>query len=135
MHEINADSNSPRLNRTILIVEDEPGFQKVLEQFLSQIGFEVIVEADVASALRHLVSIEKLDLIITDINLPGMDGYDLLESVRKDYPDLPVVFLSGLQLEDAVRKDSIQPDAILHKPISLAVLKKTIFSQLNIDDT
>jgi PAS domain S-box-containing protein len=76
----------------ILIVEDQEAVRLVLCELLAQQGYEVHGESDAAGALAHDV---RPDLLLTDVQLPGMSGPDLAEALGARWPHLPVVLLSG----------------------------------------
>ena len=79
----------------ILIVDDDPALGGFMTRVLSELGgFEVAHELDPGDALRR-VETEQWDLLITDIELPGMSGLELLERVRELVPDLPVAVITG----------------------------------------
>jgi len=131
---VNQASSNSVVNKTVLIVEDEPGLRKMLGQYLSLCGCSVITEAEGRSALNRLNNPDDIpDLILTDINLPGMDGYELLAQIRLKYTDIPVVLMTGLSSENIKSDISVQPDAILRKPISLSDLGETLFNLMKID--
>jgi len=78
----------------ILLIDDDPALGGYLTRVLRRGGFEVTHELDSASALRR-VEAQAWDLLITDIELPGMNGLELLERVRQLVPGLPVAVLTG----------------------------------------
>lgn len=87
-------------NKKILIVEDEPSFSKILAYKLKTAGAIVIVAADGDEALEKAHK-EQLDLVLLDLIMPEMSGFDFLEEIRKDerLKDLPVIVLSSLEQE------------------------------------
>jgi CheY-like chemotaxis protein len=112
---------------TIIIVEDDPTLQNLLDQFLTQEGYEVVTAANGSEALKKLDRPETdPDLIITDVSLPGMDGFTLLEKIREKNAGVPVLFMTGLGLDTLERAGSLQPDAVLKKPVKLADIISTV---------
>ncbi|HEB76307.1 MAG TPA: sigma-54-dependent Fis family transcriptional regulator [Nitrospirae bacterium] len=85
---------------TILIVDDEPNAIKVLSAILVEAGYSVLESLDVDTALRVLDH-EDVDVIITDLKMPGRDGMDLFEFVTKEHPDIPVIFLTAYGTVDS----------------------------------
>jgi CheY-like chemotaxis protein len=80
----------------ILIVEDEPMISAMVSETLAEDGFAVHVAATASEALRYLMAGGKVDVLFTDIDLPGgMDGGALAARVRDLRPGLPVVYASG----------------------------------------
>lgn len=82
--------------KRILVVEDEPLIGEMIGAALADNGFEVHLSGDAAHALRYLGSGKPVDVLFTDIDLPGeIDGGRLAQRVRELIPDLPVVYASG----------------------------------------
>jgi two-component system response regulator HydG len=102
----------------ILLVDDDPALGGYLMRVLRKRGFEVTHELDSAAALRSLEA-GPWDLLITDIELPGMTGLELLERVHQLHPDLPVAVLTGNPTIDyavsALRSSAAE---FLQKPIT-----------------
>ncbi|MDP1874459.1 response regulator [Phenylobacterium sp.] len=88
----------------ILVVDDSPVIRLLLEDVLSAVGYEVRVAEDGASALS-MMSARRPDIILTDLNMPHMDGFALLAAIRAcpAFADLPVVIISS---EDAEAKQA-----------------------------
>jgi DNA-binding NtrC family response regulator len=84
------------MKKKILLVDDNAQFRSIVAEILKAAdeGFSVSVSGDGVSALESL-EIEQFDILITDINMPRMDGIALFHKVRDLYPQLPVVFISG----------------------------------------
>lgn len=116
---------------TILIVEDEDPVRMFARRALENKGYRVM-EADSGEAgLEILNEIDtKLDLLITDVVMPNMDGPALVAEARKTRPDLPVIFISGYA-EDMVRKDLEDEEfQFLPKPFTLKALAETVKDKL-----
>jgi CheY-like chemotaxis protein len=98
---------------TILLVDDELGVREATSDLLRSNGHEVVSVESVAEALRALDRNPRIDAIITDYLMPGQTGADLIERVRVDYPDLPILLITGFM--DAAAR--LSPDVkILPKP-------------------
>lgn len=82
------------MKRTILVVDDDSGVLKMTELMLSDGGFNVIVSSNAREGLGMLKA-QKVDLIITDIIMPEMEGIELISQLRKDHPALPIMAISG----------------------------------------
>lgn len=78
----------------ILIVDDDQQLRDMLRQFLDWEGFDVIESSDGEKALRILHEY-KVDIMITDIIMPEKDGISLVRDLRKQYPDLKIIAISG----------------------------------------
>jgi len=80
--------------RTLLLVEDEALFRRLIVKHLTRQGHEVIETADAESALRAYY-LQQFDAVITDVHLPGMSGLELGLAMRDIRPDQPIVFVTG----------------------------------------
>jgi CheY-like chemotaxis protein len=81
---------------SVLLVEDEPLICDLAAEVLAEQGFEVRAASTALEALRHLMSGSQIDILFTDVNLPGgMDGEALAQRARELRPDLPVMYTSG----------------------------------------
>jgi CheY-like chemotaxis protein len=80
----------------VLLVDDEPGLRKAVARYLNRSGIQVRAVADGAEALR-LLRIEDVDVIVSDVRMPGVGGRELLAALRRDRPDLVkrLLFSSG----------------------------------------
>lgn len=120
----------------ILIVEDEESVRTFSARALSTTGYEVYEADGGEEALEVLAEIDgELDLLISDVVMPEMDGPALLKEVRKKYPDLKVIFVSGYA-EESVRKD-IEDDRsveFLPKPYSLDQINSKVKEVLQSGD-
>ncbi|WP_206513266.1 cell cycle histidine kinase CckA [Pelagibacterium montanilacus] len=108
-------------NERILIVEDEESVRAFSARALSATGYEVFEAGSGEEALEVLEELDgKLDLLISDVVMPEMDGPSLLVQVRKTYPDLKVIFVSGYA-EESVRQGLEDDRSVefLPKPYSL----------------
>ncbi|GJD59677.1 cell cycle histidine kinase CckA [Methylobacterium dankookense] len=113
---------------TILLVEDEDPVRAVNSRALSARGYTVLEAASGIEALQIVRSGEHtIDLIVSDVVMPEMDGPTLLREVRKHLPELKVIFVSGYA-EDAFRKNLPEGEAFnfLPKPFSLKQLVETV---------
>jgi CheY-like chemotaxis protein len=79
----------------ILVVEDTDSLRMMTEEILIRAGYECIATGDIEHALRVLRGDEGLDLLLTDVGMPGMNGRDLAEVARAWRPTLPVLFMTG----------------------------------------
>jgi len=109
---------------TVLIVEDNSEVAEVTGGLLEQLGYRALFARSAADALQHLQHGEKIDLIVSDIVMPGgMNGIELAAEVRHRRPDIPVLLTSGYsEAAHAAEKRH----AILRKPFDLADLVKAL---------
>ena len=116
---------------TVLIVDDEKNYLLVLEELLSDEGYQVITAE---GARRGLECIEEndLDVVITDMKMPGMDGMEFMERIKLRLPDIPVIMMTAFgsveRAVEAMRKGAF--DYIL-KPFKNEELKLTIIKAIN----
>ncbi len=116
----------------ILVVEDEDGVRDIVSRILRKAGYEVHAAADPAEALRlvqqqHL----QMDVLLTDIIMPGMSGTQLAAELRRTRPDLPVLFMSGYTSGPAPGGQEIPADApLLHKPFQTEQLLNAMHAVL-----
>ena len=81
--------------RTILVVEDQAGVRAQIRESLMEIGCEVIEAADGEEGLRLLTTLSSLDMLITDVGLPGVNGRELADAARARAPNLPILLITG----------------------------------------
>ena len=111
---------------TILIVDDEKNYLLVLEALLAPEGYEIIT-TDKAEKGLNIIRNSDLDLVITDMKMPGMSGMDLLEATKKINPDLPVIMMTAYgTIEMAVEAMKKQAYDYITKPFQNEELKLTV---------
>jgi len=109
----------------VLIVDDEPSV--LLETSASLKRHYEVLTASRAEEAEHLLGDQKVDLLLTDLRLPGKDGISLLESVKGTYPDLPVVLMSGHgTIEEAVKAIRLGAVDFVEKPFGPERLQVTV---------
>jgi CheY-like chemotaxis protein len=112
--------------KKVLVVDDEYGFCKNLRTFLLGKGYDVLLTTNGEHAL-DLIREEKPDFVTLDIRMPGMNGYEVLEKLKKDYEGLSVIVISAIDVPDMEDKLlHAGAKAVLHKPIALDLLAKTL---------
>jgi len=127
-HPVPAPDATAGGSEAILLVEDEESVRQLVRDTLSSKGYRVLEadcgEAGLATAEKHD---GKIDLVITDVMMPGMNGRDMVKELSQVRPDIKVLYLSGYT-EDAIVSDgSIESGtAFLQKPFSLQNLSKKV---------
>ncbi len=110
----------------ILVIDDETGVTRLCERFLSRAGFTVITANDPRAGLPILES-QPIDLLLADIRMPEIDGFQLMSKAREFRPDLAVVIMTGYgTVETAVESLHQGADGMVLKPFSGAELVQTI---------
>ncbi|QUL39323.1 response regulator [Erythrobacter sp. JK5] len=106
----------------VLLVEDEDMVRAVAERALSRAGYEVTACPGGEEGLSAIAEGGEFDLIVSDVVMPGMDGPAMVRAIRKQRPDIPVLFMSGYA-EEQLRKDIDIPDMhFIPKPFSVAAI-------------
>ncbi len=119
---------APRGEETILVVEDEESLRSVTQEFLSNKGYQVIVAEDFQKAVEASENNSRhIDLLMTDVVLPGASGPKLADRLATSRPDMKVLFVSGYTADALVHGDLHRTDfAFLSKPFSLNALARKI---------
>ena len=125
-----AQDSEPRPRR-VLVVEDEALVRLLVAQILEEAGYAVREAAEAKSALELLRSGEFIDLMVTDVGLPGLNGKQLADQARSLRPDLKVLFMTGYA--DTGLLDSKLPEGmgLITKPFDLDDLAAKAGSLLN----
>jgi len=109
---------------TVLLVEDEPMVRTVAERALTRQGYTVLTADNGEEALEIVNRGEPIDLLISDVVMPVMDGPTMVREARKTRPELPILFMSGYAEEQLRRSIDIDNVAFLPKPFSVQELSE-----------
>jgi CheY-like chemotaxis protein len=119
-------------NETLFLVEDEPAVRELNELVLSESGYKVLSAPDAQEALRQRPDAGGLDLLITDIVMPGLGGYELAQRLRSRRPDLKVLFTSGYTEDKLGPFNRLPPGTgFLQKPYRPEVLARKVREMLD----
>jgi len=112
----------------ILVVDDNPDLAASTADLLETAGYTAIPAYSAREAVDLLDEIERIDLVLSDIRMPDVDGFDLLRVLRHRFTTLPIILMSGLP----VTPDDIVPNGatILMKPFDVAQLQEAIARKL-----
>lgn len=121
-----SSSDSYKGNEKILIVDDEPALVMLAEEILSDLGYELFTAISGADALSILKEQPDINLLLSDIIMPEMDGYELASIVKEQFPDVLIQFASGYASIEERQKTSYQYLDIITKPYSASKLAKKI---------
>jgi len=111
---------------TILLVEDEPMVRTVAERALSRHGYSVMTASNGEDALEILAQADGVDLLISDVVMPVMDGPSMVREARKTHPDVPILFMSGYAEEQLRKSIDLEKVAFLPKPFSMQELAEAV---------
>ena len=107
---------------TVLLVEDEPMVRSVAERALTRHGYTVLTADNGEDALEIIARNEPIDLLISDVVMPGMDGPTMVREARQSRPELKVLFMSGYAEEQLRKSIDIENVNFLPKPFSVTDL-------------
>jgi DNA-binding response OmpR family regulator len=117
----------PRPRTRVLVVDDDSGVRSVCATLLSVLGCDVLEAASGKQALELLVlRAEPCDLVLLDLEMPGMHGSEVLRGLRRARPDVRVAMMSGRPGTELVRFMGQGASAILEKPFRLKVLDRVL---------
>lgn len=117
-------------NKRILVVDDDKAIRDILSDVLSFMGFSVVVARSGNEGFDLFLK-DRFDLVLTDLRMPGMDGWDLAFHVKDRAPNTPVVLITGQQKEEVMESDKgDRVDFVLFKPFELKEMQKTVHRML-----
>jgi len=124
-----AAAEPPRGGETVLLVEDNFEVQETVGMLLEQLGYRVLSVQSAPAALQLLASGEAVDLVFTDIIMPGeLDGMALARQVKKEYPDIAVLLTTGYAKAANTRDAGL---SVLRKPYQISTLACAIREALD----
>ena len=128
-HQVKVEDHSARTQASgekILIVDDEPALRELTREILTIAGYKVLVAGDGESALAILAN-EPIDLMISDIIMPKMTGYELAKIISEKHPQTRIQLASGYSSEQALKEDQeVLHSNILRKPFRSSQLLQTV---------
>lgn len=110
-----------------LVVDDDGALLSVVAEMLSALGYEVSLAENGAKALRIFLG-NKFDIVLSDYEMPGMDGVALARRIKRSSPGTPVVIMTGAAKEIVFSRKGGAVDRVLLKPFTLAEMCATISS-------
>ncbi|OJH37668.1 ATP-binding protein [Cystobacter ferrugineus] len=112
---------------TVLVVENDPAVRMLVVEVLGDLGYRALEAPHAEEGLPIIQSSQRIDLLVSDIGLPGMDGRRMAELAREHRPKLKVLFITGYAAKAAVRGEFLAPGMdMLTKPFALDVLANKI---------
>jgi len=117
--------------QSILIVEDDDAVRLLLQTALEDLGYQVHLAADSQRALSLAARLDSLDLLLSDVGLPGLNGRQLAEMLQQERPGLPVVLITGYTEQASSRAEFLGPGMrLMTKPFTLELLAETVAGAL-----
>ena len=117
----------PGRGERVLVVEDEPGVRLLIVEVLKDLGYTALQAEDAPTALALLERESQLDLVVSDVGLPGLNGRELVEEIRRQRPGIAVLLVTGYAEEAMdVQRFLGQGMQLLQKPFAIEVLSERI---------
>ena len=115
-------SPSGKRKRRIVIIDDEPAFSKLLAKMVGELGYDVMVSTDARSS--HTYELRQSDIVFVDIQMPHVDGFQVLQKLARQNVKCSIVLMSGQgerldQAEKLTKKLDLQLVGVLEKPFRL----------------
>ena len=114
-----ADNGQP----LILVLDDDPDVREVIADLLGTLGYEPVQAETGEAALRLVALNDRIRLLLTDVRMPGMDGFEVARVARIIRPSLKVLYLTGYVEETADEYDS---EDIIQKPVRVEALAERV---------
>ena len=103
--------------RTVLVIDDEPMVRTLVCRLLEEWGFKAVEADNGRTALQLARKLNgRLSMVITDLSMPYMDGYEFAQAFRPLYPDVPILFMTGNSPSALAGGLSREPERVLFKP-------------------
>lgn len=124
------DASGQEPRQVVLVVDDEQGLRDLVCRTLRAEGYRTLEAGHGAEALEVIeTSPDPVDLVVTDVVMPGMDGRELGRRLAQRWPDLPILYISAYEVNDIFRRGSPRDSApFLQKPFPMDGLVTTIRS-------
>lgn len=105
----------------ILVIDDDDLVREVLIEMLTSLGHSVLATAGGREGLARLAAGDPVDLVLTDLKMPGMSGWDVVQAVRTQWPSLAVGVITGTPELLAEQREPV--DLVIRKPVTLSGLQ------------
>jgi DNA-binding NtrC family response regulator len=120
------------VKKKVILVDDDKVVCNMLKRFIEHMGYDVVTINDSSSVFTRLKS-DKFDLLMTDLNMPGSDGFELFNTCKENYPDMKVIMFTGFghDYESKIKEALANGVACcIYKPFKFSVLEKAIKSTI-----
>ena len=113
--------------QTVLVVEDEDGLRELAKRLLERQGYTVLTASNADQALRLFEQHAPVDVLLTDVVMPGASGPELTRAIAQRWPGLRVIYMSGYTEDSIVHHGVLNPGvAFIHKPFTAGTLGQKI---------
>jgi PAS domain S-box-containing protein len=121
------EAHRAEAGEVVLVVEDETSVRELVVDVLEELGYRAVQAADGPSGLKLLQSGMRLDLLVTDIGLPGLNGRQVADAARESRPDLKVLFMTGYAENATIANGFLEPGMeMITKPFAVEALATRI---------
>ena len=124
----NLSADSPRSGPRIMVIDDDAAIRELLSDILQHEGYEVLTADSGEAAVRRFRE-EPCRVVVLDVRMPGMNGFDVLRALKETDPSVLVVLITGFPVEERVGeaiKEGAQ--AIFHKPLNFPAFLPFLYS-------
>ena len=120
-------------NETILLAEDNDAIRLLVQETLEDLGYKVLVASDGVEALEADEEHDgPIDLLVTDVVMPGLSGFDVARALKQSRAGIKVVFMSGYPERGELKHDEVSDDChFLHKPFETQILARSVRETLD----
>jgi len=119
------------MSAVIFLVDDDDGSRDAMKRTLERVGYTLCAFPSAEEALERLREGDSVDAIVSDVRMPGMDGYEFLRTVRAEYPKLPFLLVTAYaDVENAVSALQEGADDYMIKPVKMQELRQRVQLQL-----
>jgi PAS domain S-box-containing protein len=134
LSETTHDVPRSEAGEAVLVVEDEPVIRDLIVEVLRELGYQALEAADGPAGLKVLQSRKRIDLLVTDVGLPGINGRQLADQARVTRPDLKVLFITGYAENATLANGFLEPGMeMITKPFAVEALATRIRAMLKGD--
>ncbi|MBJ7264640.1 MAG: response regulator [Burkholderiaceae bacterium] len=117
---------------TVLAVEDDDLIRSLLDDTLCDLGYRTITAANGQEALAALQAHQDIDLLVTDVRMPLLNGVDLVAQARQAQPGLSVIYVTGHVPENLLPRVRVDDKTVLvMKPFSMARFRETVIAMID----
>jgi CheY-like chemotaxis protein len=122
---VNATATGPSTRKRALVIDDDAHVRQALHDVVTGLGFHADAASNGSEGIARFES-HPYDVVLTDLLMPGMTGWEVLKAVRERNPKIPVIIITGSAGHDNDRRVAQPGVALLHKPVRMDFLGSTL---------